>query len=71
MRIPEPGVNNLVILGVFSRIMVFFQRNTLMTVFFTAHILFAGFLGNEYAVALDEGDYVYTFNNLSTWLGRH
>jgi hypothetical protein len=67
MRFPEPGGNNLVISGIFSRMIGFLQRNLLMSAFITTHVLFAVFLGNLYALAPDEGGYLYTFNNLYKW----
>jgi hypothetical protein len=39
-------------------------RNKLVTVFVTTHLLFAIFLGRLFALAPDEGGYLYTFNNL-------
>ena len=67
MQFPKPGGNNLGISVIFSRIMGFFQRNMFMTVFITAHILFAVFLGNLYALAPDERGYLITFNNIYSW----
>jgi len=40
------------------------KRNKLVVVFLASHILFAIFLGRLFALAPDEGGYLYTFNNL-------
>lgn len=40
------------------------SRNKLVAAFVTTHVLFATFLGRLYALAPDEGGYLYTFNNL-------
>lgn len=47
-----------------SRRTTLIGRNKLVTVFITAHLLFAVFLGRLFALAPDEGGYLYTFNNL-------
>lgn len=39
-------------------------ENKLVTAFVTSHLLFAVFLGRLFALAPDEGGYLYTFNNL-------
>ena len=41
-------------------------ENRLLTGFIFAHVLFAIFLGKLYALAPDEGGYLYTFNNVYT-----
>ncbi len=40
------------------------MQNKLVSVFVTTHLLFAIFLGRLFALAPDEGGYLYTFNNL-------
>lgn len=40
------------------------KRNKLITAFLSLHIFFAIFLGRLFALAPDEGGYLYTFNNL-------
>lgn len=40
------------------------RRNKFISVFVTAHILFAVFLGRLFAFAPDEGGYLYAFNNI-------
>ena len=41
-----------------------FLRNPLISGFIIIHTFFAIFLGRQYALAPDEGGYLYTFNNL-------
>ncbi len=41
----------------------FLKRNKLVTAFLSFHILFAIFLGRLFALAPDEGGYLYTFKN--------
>lgn len=40
------------------------SQNKLVAVFISTHLLFAIFLGRLFALAPDEGGYLYTFNNL-------
>ena len=40
------------------------SQNRLVTIFISTHLLFAIFLGRLFALAPDEGGYLYTFNNL-------
>lgn len=47
-----------------SRVKAIIVQNKLVTVFVTTHLLFAIFLGRLFALAPDEGGYLYTFNNL-------
>ena len=42
----------------------FVSQNRLATFFVTTHVLFAIFLGRLFALAPDEGGYLYTFNHL-------
>lgn len=48
----------------FSKSRDFLGRNKLVAAFVASHLLFATFLGRLYALAPDEGGYLYTFNNL-------
>ena len=57
----------MVISGIFSPVTMFIKRNRLIVAFITAHILFAIFLGRLFALAPDEGGYLYTFNNVYSW----
>ena len=43
------------------------RENRLIVVFISAHTILAVFLGNLFALAPDEGGYIYTFNNVYTW----
>ena len=54
----------MIISGIFSRVMIFIKQNKLIVAFITTHTLFAVFLGRLYALAPDEGGYLYTFNNV-------
>ena len=47
-----------------SRTKTLVAQNKLVTVFVATHLLFAIFLGRLFALAPDEGGYLYTFNNL-------
>ena len=49
---------------VFYGLIRIFKRSPLIISFIGLHTLFAVFLGRLYALAPDEGGYVYTFNNL-------
>ncbi len=51
-------------LGLPSRTLAIVAQNKLVTAFVTTHVLFAIFLGRLFALAPDEGGYLYTFNNL-------
>ena len=50
--------------GIFSRVMIFIKHKKLLVAFITTHTLFAVFLGRLFALAPDEGGYLYTFNNI-------
>ncbi len=52
------------LLGTLSHVKRIVAQNKLVTTFVTIHLLFAGFLGRLFALAPDEGGYLYTFNNL-------
>ena len=67
MHILMPKDNKLSISGIFSRPASFIKRNTLIVALFTTHTLFAVFLGRLFALAPDEGGYLYTFNNIYKW----
>lgn len=47
-----------------SRVKAIVVENKMVSVFVTTHLLFAIFLGRLFALAPDEGGYLYTFNNL-------
>lgn len=47
-----------------SRVKAIVVENKMVTAFVTIHLLFAIFLGRLFALAPDEGGYLYTFNNL-------
>ena len=53
--------------GFFRRKTIFTKQNALITVFITVHILFSVFLGRLFALAPDEGGYLYTFNSVYRW----
>ena len=42
------------------------KREMLLVLFVLAHSLLAVFLGRLYALAPDEGGYIFTFNNVYT-----
>lgn len=50
--------------SLFSQLKATVVQNKLVSVFVTTHLLFAIFLGRLFALAPDEGGYLYTFNNL-------
>ncbi len=50
--------------GLLPRTKAIVAQNKLVTVFISSHLLFAIFLGRLFALAPDEGGYLYTFNNL-------
>ncbi|HUW87237.1 MAG TPA: hypothetical protein VMW30_02510 [Candidatus Paceibacterota bacterium] len=54
----------LIFVGAPRRVTGVIWRNKFVSIFVTAHILFAVFLGKLFAFAPDEGGYLYTFNNL-------
>ena len=53
--------------SIFSNVTKFVKQNTFIVAFITVHIVFAVFLGRLFALAPDEGGYLYTFNNVYTW----
>jgi hypothetical protein len=60
----KPGGAKLAVSTNIKKVMISIRRQPLILFFFTSHTLFALFLGRLYALAPDEGGYVYTFNNL-------
>ena len=53
--------------GILGKIARFIAKNTLIIAFISIHIIFAVFLGRLFALAPDEGGYIYTFNTVYTW----
>ena len=49
-----------------SKILGLVKQNVLIILFILSHTMFAVFLGRLYALAPDEGGYIYTFNNVYT-----
>ena len=64
MRILIYGGDKMRIVPIFSMVSRFLRQNRLIYWFIFAHTLFAIFLGRLFALAPDEGAYLYTFNNL-------
>ena len=64
MRNLISGVNGMRIKDILSEATRFLKRNRLISLFIFIHSIFAVFLGRLYALAPDEGGYLYTFNNL-------
>ena len=64
MQIQEFRGDKLGIAVISSRGAKFLKRHMLIASFFTAHTIFAIFLGPLYALAPDETGYIYTFKNL-------
>ena len=56
----------MAISGIFGYLRKFITKNTLIVAFIIAHTLIAIFLGRLYALAPDEGGYIFTFNNVYT-----
>lgn len=54
----------MVISGIFSRVMICIKQNKLITAFIITHTLFAVFLGRLFALAPDEGGYIFAFNTI-------
>lgn len=52
--------------GIFGSMTKTIKQNLLIVVFIATHIFFAVFLGRLYALAPNEGGYVYAFNNVYT-----
>ncbi|TRZ88305.1 MAG: hypothetical protein D4R83_00480, partial [Streptomycetaceae bacterium] len=67
MRIVSLGGNKLMAAGIFSRLTRITMHNGLLLAFITTHTIFSVFLGRLFALAPDEGGYIYTFNNVYTW----
>ena len=56
--------NTTRLLNILIKIAEWIKRNPLILSFISLHALFAIFLGRLYALAPDEGGYLYTFNNV-------
>lgn len=64
MRNLISGGDGMRIKDIFSGATGFLKRNLLISWFIFVHTVFAIFLGRLFALAPDEGGYLYTFNNL-------
>ena len=67
MRILMSEGEKLSISGILTRPTSFIRQNALIVAFFITHTLFAIFLGRLFALAPDEGAYLYTFDHVYKW----